>query len=88
MAVSSAPIVGGKQGNIYPPLAWERFYVAISRNRAFTARKSESPVRRYRAQARRSTARLQTDVSPSRDGSEQFGSGTGRFELTLIFFFF
>ena len=30
------------------------------------------------ARKRRSTARLQTDARPSRDGSEQFGSGTQR----------
>ena len=28
------------------------------------------------ARKRRSTARLQTDARPSRDGSERFGSGT------------
>ena len=28
------------------------------------------------ARKRRSTARFQTDARPSRDGSEQFGSGT------------
>ena len=30
----------------------------------------------YRARKRHSTARLRTDARPSRDGSEQFGSGT------------
>jgi uncharacterized protein (DUF2461 family) len=30
----------------------------------------------YRARKRHSTARLRTDARPSRDGSEQSGSGT------------
>ena len=54
--------------------------VAISRNRAFYRPKvAESPIcsaQRYIARKRHSTARLQTDARPSRDGSEQFGSGT------------
>jgi hypothetical protein len=39
-------------------------------------KKSESPHPREIARKRRSTARLQTDARPSRDGYEQFGSGT------------
>ena len=58
---------------------WERFYVVISRiNRGFAAPKSESltRIKLYRARKRHSTARLQTDARPPRNGSEQFGSGT------------
>jgi hypothetical protein len=51
-------------------------YVAISRNRAFTAPKPDRQSADI-ARKRRSTARLQTDARPpSRDGSERFGSGT------------
>jgi len=42
----------------------------IPRNRGFTAPKSESPIGRYIARKQRSTARLQTDARPSRDGSD------------------
>ena len=60
---------------------WERFYVAISRNRArrfYTAPNAQSQNRQSAdiTRKQRSTARLQTDARPSRDGSEQFGSGT------------
>ena len=71
---------------------WERFYIAISRDRAFiyphTTPKSDSDrianpeISRF-ARKRRLTARLQIDARPSRDGFEQFGSGTqayGQFE--------
>ena len=49
-------------------------YVAISRygflNRGFTAPKSESPIRRYRADAALNGPFIQIDARPSRDGSE------------------
>jgi hypothetical protein len=37
------------------------------------------------ARKQRSTARLQTDARPSRDGSERFGSGTQAYGFTAKF---
>jgi hypothetical protein len=51
-------------------------YVVISRNRAFTAPKSESPIRRYRAEAALNGPVRDRRARPSCDGSERFGSGT------------
>ena len=47
---------------------WERFYVAIPRDRAFTAPIPKEPQNRQSAdiaRKRRSTSRLQTDARPS-----------------------
>jgi hypothetical protein len=60
---------------------WERFYVAISRNRALLHRpkrpKSQTRQSADITRKQRSTARLQTDARPSRDGSEH-SSGPAR----------
>ena len=73
---------------------WERFYIAISRDRAFiyphTTPKSDSvsdrianpEISRF-ARKRRLTARLQIDARPSRDGFEQFGSSTRKHTANL-----
>ena len=66
---------------------WERFYIAISREIALLP-PYHPKVRQNRppgdiARERRLTARLQIDARPSRNGFEQFGSGTqayGQFE--------
>jgi hypothetical protein len=55
---------------------WERFYVAISSQIALLPPESKNRQSSDIARKRRSTARLQTDARPSRDGSERFGSGT------------